>query len=581
MAKKVKREKRREQRRQARERQLRRQTQELISKADIDPADDDVLIVDDQDIEEDEFFDEEEPVVEELQQKSYEDEYGYYRPTSFAEVDAMKDVREKEEAVREIGYTVSSLVHNITYSNMTPDEKGKAIASVGNEFPKRVKSIMGEVTEKARDMDLLELEAFMARDTKSLTAIEKVQDWISKAKLTTAAEKKLSDSDFAMVVERDGKKIRKYPIHDKAHVRNALARAAQMIKQGGEGASDAKSALPKIREAAKKMGIGAMEKSSSAVVVEKDLSGSWRAVMWPSNNFIDTDGDILSDSAHREYVEWVNKNMDLAPVFVHWHTSGTQRQNQVDFVGYENGFLLMSAPLTEDEAAVLLKAQSKYDIGMSHGTIVLERDPNDARVVTKYRMVEVSDLPLQNAANPFTDFALICKEAQMDRYEYLVDLLGEDKAKAYIAKSGMKQTALRAVGVEEKEAKEEETPESSKAPASSTPASMQPEIETILKAVEERFDIPGLEAFVRKAQEDAEKIEVLETIIKDLNKSSDDTLAEMIAPKVTAKRAWSQQPTRSSENLLKKDSDEDKKLSESKPEVHWLLKVANVDPVEQ
>lgn len=49
------------------------------------------------------------------------------------------------------------------------------------------------------------------------------------AKLTYRQKQQLPDSAFA-IIERDpktGEKIRKYPIHDRAHAKNALARVAQ------------------------------------------------------------------------------------------------------------------------------------------------------------------------------------------------------------------------------------------------------------------------------------------------------------------------------------------------------------------
>jgi len=49
--------------------------------------------------------------------------------------------------------------------------------------------------------------------------------------LTTKVRKTLTDSDFAVVQNIDGKKVRKFPIHDEAHVRNALARLAQEVVQ--------------------------------------------------------------------------------------------------------------------------------------------------------------------------------------------------------------------------------------------------------------------------------------------------------------------------------------------------------------
>lgn len=96
-----------------------------------------------------------------------------------------------------------------------------------------------------------------------------------KKKLSYSSRQNLSDSDFALVTTRGGQKIRKYPIHDASHVRNALARAAQQIKNGGEGAKDAKAAMPKIRAAAKKFGIkmdnGKKEIDIGERLTEEDL----------------------------------------------------------------------------------------------------------------------------------------------------------------------------------------------------------------------------------------------------------------------------------------------------------------------
>lgn len=51
------------------------------------------------------------------------------------------------------------------------------------------------------------------------------------AKLTTAARKKLPKSDFALPGGR-------YPVEDKAHARDAKARAAQQLNAGNLSAAD-------------------------------------------------------------------------------------------------------------------------------------------------------------------------------------------------------------------------------------------------------------------------------------------------------------------------------------------------------
>lgn len=47
------------------------------------------------------------------------------------------------------------------------------------------------------------------------------------AKLTYKKRKALPNKDFAVIDKKDGKEKRRFPINDKAHARNALARLPQ------------------------------------------------------------------------------------------------------------------------------------------------------------------------------------------------------------------------------------------------------------------------------------------------------------------------------------------------------------------
>jgi hypothetical protein len=78
-----------------------------------------------------------------------------------------------------------------------------------------------------------------------------------RAKISTASKNDLPDSDFAYIEDggtkdESGKTTprskRHFPIHDAAHVRNALSRI-------GQGAQFGQQALPKVKAAAKKFGI--------------------------------------------------------------------------------------------------------------------------------------------------------------------------------------------------------------------------------------------------------------------------------------------------------------------------------------
>ena len=81
-----------------------------------------------------------------------------------------------------------------------------------------------------------------------------MENKIDEAKLTYKQRQSLPDSAFAYVAGSGDKKVRVFPIHDAAHVRNALARF-QQGKTDGIPPDKLKSVLRKIIAAAKKFGI--------------------------------------------------------------------------------------------------------------------------------------------------------------------------------------------------------------------------------------------------------------------------------------------------------------------------------------
>lgn len=112
-------------------------------------------------------------------------------------------------------------------------------------------------------------------------------DEVEKADMSAAALNNLPDSAFALV-EPGGKKdasgktvpreLRHYAIHDKAHASNALGRAGAQINSGdADGKRIARTALPKIRAAAKRFGVDVAKAEQAAPEtneVSKDMDGS-------------------------------------------------------------------------------------------------------------------------------------------------------------------------------------------------------------------------------------------------------------------------------------------------------------------
>ena len=520
--------------------------------------------------------------AEELQKDYYDPVMGYVAtggPTSFEELEAMEAARERAHEVQEITWNVQDLVRNILFDYTTedPGDKAAKISKVADDYQKRVKAIVAQPIQK--DIEVLQIEAMLAIEKRNTPLLTRGVELIKE---TLGARKNLAEGDFALP------ETKQYPIHDKAHARSALVLAAQNIQKGGEAAEGARAALPKIRAAAKKLGIDvSMEKS--AFMIEKDAKGDWRWIGKPTNNFIDYHEDILAKSAHQNYIGFLDANPDCAPAFVTWHTAGTARAHPVDFWMEHDGAVIMSGKLTEDEAGALFRVQKEMDLGMSHQAFALRLDP-DPRVVTHYWMYEVSDLPRDAAANPFTSLETITKEVGMDKLEYLTEMMGsKEKAQAYLEKTSQMQKGLADAGITSKE----------KEPAVETPAVVVPaavtetvvnlDMKAIVEQIGKEFDIEGLNAFVAQAQEDREKIDILQGLVKELQGSSEDKLAAALTPPA-ARFAWTRdnRASQSNDTKLKKDKtaaelEEDEKLSKAAPGVpegYWLSEMSGSVPVE-
>lgn len=522
--------------------------------------------------------------AEELKKDYYDPIAGYYvpGPTSFEELDAIEEARERAYEVQEVTWNVQDLVRNILFDYTTENPKDKAakMTKVADEYQKRVSAIL--VTPIKKDIEVLQIEAILAIEKRNTPLLQQAGELI-KEKISAVVHQKLDDSDYALPEKKE------YPVHDKAHARNALARAAQMIQKGGDVAEDARTALPVIRAAAKKFGID-VSLQKNAIMIEKDAKGDWRWIGKPTNNFVDWQTDIIEKSAHQNYMAFLDANPDCAPAFVTWHTAGTARANPVDFWMEHDGAVIMSGKLTEDEAGALFRVQKQMDLGMSHQAFALRLDP-DPRVVTHYWMYEVSDLPRDAAANPFTSLETITKEVGMDKLVYLTEMMGsEEKAKAYLEKTSQMQKGLQDAGITSKE--KDPVVETPAVEAPAQPAGMtangtavQLDMKAIVEQIGKEFDIEGLNAFVAQAQEDREKLGILQDLVKELQGSSEDKLAAALTPPA-ARFAWTRdnRASQSDETKLKKDkADEDDKLSKAAPGVpegYWLSEMSGSVPVE-
>lgn len=500
---------------------------------------------------------------------------------SLEEVDQAKEEELKEAEIEEV-FEDSEVVLSAIAETEELDLEGKAeaVEQLGVDASERIKDIIGETddVEAEIDWEVLEFDAFAYQFGEKQGLIDSL-----KAKLTGSARNNLPDSAFACIMpggkkDAGGKttprRLRRFPIHDKAHIRAALSRLPQAKP------NVAACARSKVLAAARGAGIGKPAKDyPTGFTILKDKNGDMRWLGWTTNRWKDRDGEILTDASHKEFVEFLNENPGNAPAFLSWHVKETRRENPVDAWLYENGFMIYSGVLTDTEALSLLNVAQKTKLGMSHGLIPLERSPANPTEITKYRTFEVSDLPLHQAANVFTNLEVIVKEVvSMDKKKYLEGIIGEEAVAKLLENTEVASALLDDAGVESKE-KEEEGGGSS-----APPSGVSPEL---FKVIEEGLGIKELGEELAKIDK---RLSLQDGLIKALSeqllKSEDevvDQLGEMIAGGVKKRFAWQEARASEKEDTVLDEKDEkDAELLEAIPTAgeDWLSTMFNAAAIQ-
>jgi hypothetical protein len=159
----------------------------------------------------------------------------------------------------------------------------------------------------------------------------------------------------------------------------------------------------------------------------KDASGAWRwAATW-SNNFVDRDGEVFPDSAHKEYEAYVDQTHDYPELWL-WHMPGS-KSGKADMIAYDDGFCLATGTFDADKADIAEGLARAKDLGVSHGYTYAPHELRNGEYL-RYRTFEISPLPGAKASNIGTSFAAI-KEAPMltaEKRDWLVKTIGEDRA---------------------------------------------------------------------------------------------------------------------------------------------------------
>lgn len=352
----------------------------------------------------------------------------------------------------------------------------------------------------------------------------------------------------------------------------------------------------------------AANRKSGFVVFKDALTGEARWFAWVTNKWEDRDQQIITDSAHREFEGWLDQNPQYAPELWVWHTPGTARKNRADWWLYTHGFFLYSGVLSPEEAAAYndeenIKAlDTNDDVGMSHGFYVLKYDSN-RRHILRYRTFEVSELPRDRAANPFTNFQAILKEAKSMfdnpvKREYLVKRLGAEKVAELEADTEGAEKALQSLGVSMKEFEADIAKEDAARFEERVAAAVTKTVEARTKAIADQIiaamNPEGLQTIILGIQEKLaahdtmlKQISVLEEAVEHLKETEDARIAEVIAP--TSPFQWGSKSVQSVTNpdnddgavdidKLPSDLRNDAKQIKSQQDTSWMRNAFSLAP---
>lgn len=385
--------------------------------------------------------------------------------TTFEQLDAEKEAMEAMYKTNEIISDFMRLAENVMWYDEDPVGGLKNLAK---EMVDRLEDKLDELPEGEEDEEDEE------------KGLEFKETW-SKKYIND-----LPDSAF-LYIESGGSKdsegkttprsLRHLPYKDKSgkvdipHVKNAISRASQIKLKDGKKISTAKASELKkkaqnILEQNSKKNEGIARKAGFLVWKEADGTYRWLGVY--SNKFRDDDRpvqEILSEQAHKEFIDRVNKGEIGYPDLYVWHIEVPV--GKADLLAYDDsGFSVVSGTFKnryERVAKALL--DTSLDLAMSHGMPAefIERDKDDQSIITRYVSTEVSVLPRKAAANKRTSFSILAKEEKAmaldpELRDQVVGMIGEEATSDIEAELAKEAEKAKANNIDYKEQGEDTEP---------------------------------------------------------------------------------------------------------------------------
>lgn len=150
-------------------------------------------------------------------------------------------------------------------------------------------------------------------------------------------------------------------------------------------------------------GSSAVTNDPGSLSVFKDTTGAWRWMAVHSNRYQDRDHELFTESAHKEWTDFVNE-YDAYPPLRLWHVP--VNFGRTDFVDYDDrGFVVSSGTFNEGAEDIAQALSERKDLGCSHGFRFDPRDRDADGVYNRYKTFEISVLPSRSASNQLTAFS--------------------------------------------------------------------------------------------------------------------------------------------------------------------------------
>jgi len=293
------------------------------------------------------------------------------------------------------------------------------------------------------------------------------------------------------------------------------------------------------------------ERKHPFMIWKDDETQEYRWLAVYSNKWRDDDNppEILASTAHKEFIEAVDKGDWPHPELWLWHIPGS-RFGVADFVAYDDSGFALASGTTEKGREYIAEALSKHDdLAMSHGMPVkeIERDEEDPTIITRYRSIEVSPLPREKAANRHGTHYEILTEVKMaipdEKRSELKGMLGADGLERFEAELADKAKELEELEIQSKsESPEEEAvPEVEEVETEepeSEPKEESKEQEPVYVTAEEVAEAVGAalkpmfeeqRALVLLVESQGETIAEQDKAIKEMLRDDEERLKETIA----------------------------------------------------